>query len=177
MKSAESSRCVRSGHSTEPVRLVPPATQLSSSTVRVAKDESAVVISPQVIDRADLCARLAAATRAAESATNEVLPSSHQSAPLDASADRLHHLYAVRYSGPPERAPGILGRASFELKRVAGRLQSWEADAEAARFATDVASSIRELHQQVEALQKWNARLQRDVRRLRIEADGAGPRT
>jgi len=138
---------------------------------------SVVHISSQIIDPAELSSRVAEARLTIEPAASEIMPGEESPAGLEARAEHLHRLYAVRFEGPPDRSPGVRGRIAFAMKRVAVRLQSWEADAEAARLATDVVSAISDLQRQVERLQESNAILQREVRRLRNEANATGEST
>jgi hypothetical protein len=155
--------------------------ELRSGVVRpAAGDFDGVAITPSVIDPDDLARRMAAARTNMAAAARDVVTSEPPT--LGARAERLHRLWSSVSPRPLERGAGVRGRATFELKRTVRRLTSWyveprwagqhEVDAETARFASDVAAQIAELQAQVEYLQTWNDRLQREVRASRRDNSG-----
>jgi hypothetical protein len=142
------------------------------ATVQSRKNGSVVAISSQVIDPANLNSRVEAERSRLDKAAAIVVPGGAPVLVLDAHAERLHQLFAVRLAGPSDRGRGPRGRLVFELKRVASRLRSWDAEAETARFATDLVGVIDDLERRVESLQESNEQLQRELRR-RDRASGA----
>lgn len=137
-----------------------------------------VTISAEVVDRSDLTRRLDEA-RAHVAAHQAHGPGTG----LDDRARRLHELWASVAPPTVISAAGARGRVAFNIKRVVRKLSAWyveprfqaqrEIDAEIARFASESITAIGRLEHDVEQLQLWNDRLQRELRVVRAGQEGS----